>query len=560
MNRNLSELSKNIFDLVIVGGGIFGVCAAWDAVSRGLSVALVEKGDFAHATSANHFKIVHGGIRYLQHMDIKRIRESSHERAALLRIAPHLVSPMPIVIPTYRHGLKGKTVLKTGMLIYDLITMDRNRGLQEGNMIPRGKFLSKNQVLDYFPAIESDGLTGGAVFCDGQMYNPPRIAVSFLKSATAKGLAAANYVEVTGFLKNNLRIYGVTAKNLLTGDEFEIRSKVVLNTSGPWAHRIIEDKLNLELDPRPVFSRDLALVVKKKPLHKFGLALTTKSEDADSIIDRGGRHLFIVPWRGYTLIGVWHKIFDRAPEKIVVADEELEEYANEVNKIYPSLNFSVGDIAMVNTGLTLFGSKKNQGKMTMSFGKRSLIIDHAKAHRIEGILTLVGVRATTARGMAEKAIQHVFKKLGKIAPASQTANLTIYGGDINDLNQLTTDANRQYNDKFNQDVISNLIHNYGSRFEDVLQLVAEDSEHAKTLNGTNILRAEIVSAIRSEMAQRLSDVVFRRTDMATAGHPGEKALKECLQITAKELGWNEQRTHNEYCDVQAALNNLRNNV
>ena len=139
MKRDIKVLSNKTYDLVIIGGGIFGVCAAWDAALRGLSVAIVDKGDFSNATSANHFKMVHGGIRYLQHGDVARIRESSRERSALLRIAPHLVKPLSIVIPTYGHGMKGKAVLSTGMYLYDLLTFDRNRYLPKDRKIPWGK-------------------------------------------------------------------------------------------------------------------------------------------------------------------------------------------------------------------------------------------------------------------------------------------------------------------------------------------------------------------------------------------------------------------------------------
>jgi glycerol-3-phosphate dehydrogenase len=560
MHRDLTKLSENDYDLIVVGGGIFGVCACWDAVLRGLSVALLEKGDFSHATSANHFKIAHGGIRYLQHGDIYRIRESSHERSALLRIAPHLVSPLPIVIPTYGHGLKGRAVLGTGMLIYDLLTVDRNKGLQKGKKIPRGKFLSREQVMELFPGVESKGLTGGAVFYDGQIYNPPRIAVSFLKSAAEKGLDAANYVEVTGFLKNKNRIFGVAAKDNLSGNELEIRGKVVLNTSGPWAHKLLMETLNLDVTPAPTFSRDLALVVKKEAKTDFGLALTTKTEDADSILDRGGRHLFIVPWRNYTLIGVWHKVFENRPENIAVTDEELEDFINEINRIYPSMELSINDISMINTGLTLFGSTDKQGKMKMSFGKRSRIIDHKNEHRLEGLLTLIGVRATTARGMAERVINLVYKKLGKNAPKSNTDRIPIYGGDFDDLAKLLSDGCLQYGGKFGNDVIQRLVYNYGSRYTDIVKYFNENQMLLKQIDGSKVLKAEIVHAVREEMAQKLSDVVFRRTDLGTAGHPGENALNTCTQIMAHELGWNEQQMKKELDEVITTFQYLRNNV
>src|SRR5262245_13291078 len=148
VRRNVAALTEQEYDLVIVGGGAFGVCAAWDAALRGLSVALVERGDFCHATSANHFKMVHGGIRYLQHGDVLRLRESSNERRALLRIAPHLVQPLPIVIPTYGHGMQGKALLAAGLRLYDLLAYDRNRGLADPQrQIPQGRFLSRQECL-----------------------------------------------------------------------------------------------------------------------------------------------------------------------------------------------------------------------------------------------------------------------------------------------------------------------------------------------------------------------------------------------------------------------------
>jgi glycerol-3-phosphate dehydrogenase len=197
MKRNFSAFTTKEFDVLVVGGGIFGACAVWEAASRGLSVALIEKNDFGHASSANHLKMVHGGIRYIQHADIPRIRESCHERSALLRIAPHLVEPLPVIIPTYGHGMKGKEVLGAGMAIYDLVTIDRNRGIRDSaRKIPRGAFLRPEEVQEILPGIERKGLTGAAVFHDGQIYNPPRLAISFIRSAVAAGAQVANYVEL----------------------------------------------------------------------------------------------------------------------------------------------------------------------------------------------------------------------------------------------------------------------------------------------------------------------------------------------------------------------------
>ena len=550
LERNLSVLSRKEYDLVIIGAGIFGVCAAWDAVLRGLSVAIVDKGDFISATSANHFKMAHGGIRYLQHGDIPRVRESSRERSALLRIAPHLVKPLPIVIPTYGHGIKGKAFLGAGVIIYDLLTLDRNRGIQKNRMIPGGRFLSHQEVIELFPGIEKKKLTGGVVFCDGQIYNSPRLGMSFLRAAVEAGVDSANYVEVCSFLRNKSRIHGIKARNTLNGDEFEVRASMVLNTAGPWAHRVLESQLGVELSPRPTFSRDLAFVVKRKTHHDYGIAFSTRTKDTDTIIDRGGRHLFAVPWREYTLIGVWHRVFKGLPEEIKVTKDEMQEYLCEVNSAFPSMDVSMDDILMINTGLTLFGGEDDQKNNNLSFGKRSRLFDHAKEHGLEGIVTLIGVRATTARGMAQKAIDIIIDKLGKPRIKSKTTDVPIWGGDFLSIDDLIKDAMREWPKVLGTDIINALIHNYGSQFKEILKYMNENPDWMKPLGNSTVLEAEIIHAVREEMAQKLTDVVFRRTDLGSGGYRDERALKRSAELVANELGWNEKRLRQELKETE----------
>ena len=415
MKRNINKLVDREFDVVIIGAGMFGACALWEAAHRGLSAVLIEKGDFCQATSANHYKMVHGGIRYLQHGDIIRIRESSRERSAFLRVAPHLVTPLPIVIPTYGHGMKGKELLKIGMYTYDLLTADRNTGIKDPERkIPLSRFISKNELLDLFPGVKKDGLTGAAIFNDAQMYSPPRLALSFIHSAIEEGAEAANYVEAIDFVKKGNRVIGVKARDLISTNEFEIRGKVVLNTVGPWADELLKRSLGIKLIPKPAFSRDAAFVIKRKPKNNLALATTLKTKDVDALFDRGGRHVFIVPWmdRDYTLIGVWHVVWGESKDNIYVTENELENFISEVNEADPEMELKVSDVSMINTGLTLFG-ETNPGSTRMSFGKRSLLIDHSKDHSIDGLISLIGVRATIARGMSEKMIELAAKKIGK---------------------------------------------------------------------------------------------------------------------------------------------------
>ncbi len=552
MNRNRSDLTGRTFDVVVVGGGIFGASAAWEAALRGFSVALIEKRDFCHATSANHFKMVHCGIRYLQHGDIPRLRESSRERSALLRIAPHLVHTLPIVIPTYGHGVKGKAFLGAGMFLYDALTLDRNRGLLPERRIRPGYFFSAREVLKRFPGIRREGLTGAAVFEEGQMYNPPRLALAFVQSAVERGAVAANYIEATGFVKKGGRVCGVRALDVLDGGTIEIRGRCVLNTAGPWAHRIMETDLGLRLDPRPTFSRDLAFVIPRSFRSRCGLALATETRDADTIVDRGGRHLFAVPWRRHTLVGVWHKVFDQPPEALTVTADELRTYAREVNRAYPGLVPSLEAIQVVNMGLTLFGDEERQGRSEISFGKRSQVIDHAETHGVGGLLTLIGVRATTARGMAAKALDLVCSHQGREGPFPDSAWVPLYGGDIQDFGSLKNRVSEEAGQNISPQQVASLVRNYGSAAVDVLRHAGKDGRHLERLPGSMVIESEVLHAVREEMACRLSDVVLRRTDLGSGCVPPRAALERCAELMGAEMGWDRDRRQREIAEIYQA--------
>lgn len=553
MKRDLLALTEKEFDLVIVGGGIFGICAAWDASLRGLSVALVERGDFAHSTSANCFKIVHGGMRYLQHADLPRIRESSHERNALLRNAPHLVHPLPIVVPTYGHGLRGKEILRAGLLAYDLITFDRNRGITDPQRrIPPGQIISRQECLKMFPGLEEKGLTGAAIFYDGQMHSPARLAFSILKSAVNVGANATNYLEVTSFLQSGDRVHGIKARDKLTGNELEIQGRVVLNAAGPWAEHLLKLQTGLRLNSELAYSRDAYFVVSRRLIKHYALAVQGRTNDPDAILSRGCRHLFIVPWGSYTLIGVWHVVHRGEPDEFTVTEEDLQEFLDEINEAYPPLALTLKDISMWNAGLTLFGDNE-AGAENLSYGKRSQIIDHAKDHRVQGLVTLIGVRYTTSRSVAEKAVDLVFKKLGKKPQASTTSDTPIDDGRIECFDDFLRQAITEHTPTLSANVMRSLVYNHGSQYKHVLKYIDEHSTWVETVGASKVIKAEVVHSVREEMAQKLGDVVFRRTDLGTGGDPGETALKTCSDLMAAELGWNKNRTHKELEAVRATF-------
>jgi glycerol-3-phosphate dehydrogenase len=486
----------------------------------------------------------------MQHGDVYRVRQSSHERRAFLKVAPHLVSPLPIVIPTYGHGMKGKAALRAGMALYDLLTIDKNRGVPDASrQIPWGRPISRDRILELFPGLEREGLTGGAVFCDGQMYNPPRLVLAFLKSAVAAGAAAANYVEATGLLRKDDTVVGVVARDTLSGDALEIRAKVVLNAAGPYAERLLARAADIRLSPPGTYSRDACFVVPRRLLDgDLALAVQGKTHDPEAVLSRGERHLFIAPWRNYTLIGTWHVVYRDDPDGFTVSDAELERFIAEVNASYPDLRLNLDDVSMWNAGLVPFGENP-EGAEHLRYGHRSRLIDHARTDGVHNFVSLIGVRFTTGRYEAERAINLVFRKLGYRGPKCRTDSTPVVGGDISDVDGYVAEAGREYQDTMDTEVVRSLVRNYGSEFGRVVGYSREDPSLASPVGGSKTIKAQVVHAVREEMAQTLGDVVFRRTDLATGEYPGEHVLRECAQILANELALTSDAAERQVADV-----------
>ena len=553
MRVPLTTLGRQEYDVVIVGGGIFGVCAAWDAALRGLSVALVERGDIAHATSASCFKMVHGGIRYLQHGDLPRLRESSRERSILLRIAPHLVRPLPIVVPTYGHGLQGRAFLRAGLTVYDLLTADRRLAVRDpARRIPPAHMLSRPECLGLFPWLEARGLTGAGVFHDGHMPSPARLALAFARSAMSAGAHVVNYAEAVDLLRDHDRVGGVRARDLLSGGEVEIRGRVVLNAAGPWAERLLCRWLGPGAALGLTFSRDAYLVVAARLTGEHALTLPAQTRDPDALLSRGPRHLFLVPWGASTLIGVWHVVSRDAPDGVRVTDADVTAFLDEVNRRLP-FALTVADVSMRHAGLVLFG-ENDPGARHLSYGKRSRLVDHAAHDRVEGLISMIGVRYTTARAVAEQAIDLVYRKLGHRPPASLTASTPLHGGGIDRIDAFVRDAAARRVDGLAPARVATLAENYGSAWGDVLRHVVPCPGLAEPLAGApHVLKAQIVHAVRDELAVKLADVVFRRTDLGSGRRPGAGVVRACADVMGDELRWSAARRAREIAEVTAAL-------
>ncbi|MBI2870617.1 MAG: glycerol-3-phosphate dehydrogenase/oxidase [Candidatus Omnitrophica bacterium] len=528
MRRDLDGLKDKVFDLAVVGGGIYGAFCAWDAALRGLSCVLLEKDDFGGATSANSQRILHGGLRYLQYLDFKRMRESIRERGIWMKIAPHLVRVMPFLMPTYAHGPRQRWMLRGALMVNDLVGWDRNTGLEDpGRRFPAGAVLSREEVIQRVPGVKQEGLTGGVIWYDAQMTHSERLTLAVVKSAGEAGARVANYAEVKGFLRSGSRIAGVRVRDHMRGKTRDISARVILNAGGPWLSRIAG---LAGIERQPVRFTQAVNIVTKPFLKRFSLA-TPISGDGPG----GARILCMTPWRDVTIVGTNYFSLNGNQDAREVSEEKIQTLIDAVNDGCPGA-ITRDDVLGVQSGLLPLASN-GDARGSMGLMSAYSITDHT-AEGLEGFISVLGVKYTTARDVAAKTVDRAVKKLGRSGLRSSSHKTSLAGGSIGHLDSYVRDEIRKRPASLSPDVIRRLIENYGTGYTEVLEYIKEDGTLIEPLApGTPVTRAEVVHAVRMELAQHLADVVFRRTDLGTQGFPGEAALNACVAIMARELGW-----------------------
>lgn len=543
IHRDLQRLADQSFDVLVIGGGAAGAATAREAALRGYRTALIEREDFSAGASAHCFKVVHGGIRYIQHGDVRRLRASCHERAVLLRIAPHLVAPLQFAIPTYGLGKSSKWFLGAGMLLYDALSADLNRQvLDPARRIKRTRFLGRAETLALFPSIEQRDLSGAAVFEDGQMYNPPRLVLGFVAAAAELGAVVANYVEAESLLYEGTRVVGVAAVDRLGMRRFDIRARLVINAAGPWAEGLLQSMA--PYGARGTYSRDTCFMVARRYATPMALAVQGRARDKDALLARNSRHLFLVPWRDRTLVGVWHVVVPREPDAVMLPRVELRQFIDEFNASYPSLRLQESEVCRVDFGLVPFGEASRQDG-GLSFGKQSRLIDHRLHGNVAGIISLISVRYTVARRDAVDALDLAAAQLDARGSGSESSSRCLPAGNIVDFAKFLRECTARCPAWLPVTAIEPLVRNYGTHVDQVLALGACEPHLARCFSGSEVSFAEAVYAVRGEMAQRMTDVALRRTGLGTNGHPGVYALDELQELLRRELHWSDERAAEE---------------
>jgi glycerol-3-phosphate dehydrogenase len=533
VRRDLSHLANTTFDLLIVGAGIYGAAAAWDATQRGWSVALIDQGDFGGGTSFNNAKTVHGGVRSLQRGRLAEVRDYLRERRTLSRILPHLVHPLPFLIPTYRGFSRHRWLLTPYFALYDVVAFDRNALTDPSKQLPRSRWISRAECLAHHPLLDSTDVTGGIVWHDCQLYNSDRATLAFVRSAAEAGAAAANYVEARSLIVDRGQLRGVRAYDRLTEEVFDLRSRMVLVAAGPWSEALVRTALTKPRELVPAFSRAMNVIVRP---------ITTQYALGGSA---RGRLFFLAPWRDVTIAGTSHDPYDGQPDALAVGRGDVEALLDDLNDAFPGARLTLDDVRLVHRGLL---PAHRGGKVPLL--RRSLIRDH---HRdgLDGLISMVGVRYTTARHTAEEAVTRAFARAGRRAPASRSASTPLDGGDISDLDAFLSRGLRDRPTGMTESTMRRLLLSYGTRCTDLLTMMRRHPDLVRPLAKTSdVRRAEIVYAVREEMALRLTDAVLRRTEAGSAGHPGREALLAAADIMAELHGWSEAVRDEEIANVE----------
>ena len=526
MQRDPDRLTERTFDVLVVGGGIYGLAIGYDAAQRGASVALVERDDFGSGSSFNHLRTIHGGLRYLQHLEVARARESMRERRTLARIAPHAVVPVRFALPLYRSLTRGKLAMRAGFIVDRFVAAGRNRGVTASLALPGGQVFSRHQAVEHFPGLRRRGLTGAAVWYDYVVPEADRLTFSWALAAAAHGAVLANYLEAVGIARDGRRVAGVEAVDRRTGRSLQIAARTVVNATGAAIDRLLG---SIGLSTR------MPLVM--------AMNLVTTRDAGDAALggqSASGRNLFLVPWRHRALFGTWESSRPCEPGA-APAEEDVVAFIAELNEAFPALELRRSDVALVHRGVV--PAAERSGRVTLE--GRAQVHDHG-SDGMEGLFSVAGAKYTTARAVAEQVVDRVIRTIpGSWAPC-RTASTPLPGGHVRDLALAVAEARRDYDTLVPSDTIPHLVAAYGSAYREVMDLARTRPDWcARVAADSPVIGGELVWAVRHEMAETLCDAVLRRTPLGALGYPGDQAAARAAAIIGAERQWSDERTQME---------------
>ena len=500
MKRDPKGLADREFDVVVVGGGIQGAFVAWLAALGGLDVALIEQGDFGSRTSHNSFKLIHGGIRYLQDLDFPRIRHSINESRFWRWAAPGFVRPLAFVMPAYGYGMRSPAAMRAGALLHGMIGYDRNRGMDVASQLPATTILGSREVRAHLPQAARAGVRGGICWYDGQMQDADRILIRILQQTDAAGGRVSNYVRATGLIRKGARVAGVTAVDEVDGSAMEIVGSTVVLCCGPSSWTFLRrNAIGSDQTQPDAWIRGINVVVRKR-LTEVGLGLPSQLP-SESRLGGESRMIFFTPWHDCTVIGTSHVENTDPPDDYRLNATEVEEFLKVINVAYPELGLELRDLVYCYGGLTPADDAHDRSRS-------SVVVDHAATDGIDGLMSAVGVKYTTARHVASKVVDRLLRQRG-----------------------LTPDSRAQSQRLFEP-------HEY--------EQYAIEAE-------LDQLDERVRNAVRDEMATHLDDALLRRSHLAARGCLPETAIHRAAAVMGAELAWSPSQLERQLENLTEAM-------
>ena len=501
----MRSLGGRTVDLLIIGGGIIGAGIARDAALRGLSVALVEQDDFASGTTSRPTRLIHGGLRYLELFDFALVRSDMREREILLRIAPHLVFPLPFLLPLYRPSLWYQAKLRIGMQLYDILSLDKS--------LPRREWLGRDETLAAEPALDPDGLQGAWRFYDAQVPLVERLVVENVVDAAAHGALVLNHARANSYLRDGDRVGGAMVLDRMAGVELALRARLTVNATGPWLDRTIA----------PLRGGAKPLLRLTKGIH---LVTPRATQQAHVLFARrDGRLFFVLPWLDATIVGTTDTDYDGDPGDAAATEEDVRYLQEEARRAFPNAPFD--EILFTWAGVRAL--VREEGVSEGEVSRKHALYDHEPRDGVAGVISVVGGKITAYRAIAEEVTDLAARKLARErqpgtpdpeARLSSTAEALLPGAD-------------------------------GSRARDIAALAAGDPFLAAPLCPHHHgVAAEIVHAVRNEWALTIGDALLRRTALGLAPCQGLDCIDAVAELMGRLLGWDDERRKREiaaYC-------------
>ena len=534
MISDVGKISEAPFDVIIIGAGINGAGIARDAAMRGLRVLLLDKGDLGSGTTSWSTRLIHGGLRYLEHGELGLVRESLREREALFYIAFHLVSPLPILIPIYEGQKRSSRIIRAGLMAYNL--------LSPGETVPKYQMLTRAAVMRQEPGVNSAGLEAAALYYDAQVEFAERLVVENVLSAKAHGAVVVTYANVNKLIVRDYAVRGVEGTLTFSGEAFTANSRIVVNAAGPWVDQVL---VGAEDPPRRLIGGTKGshlIVAPFSGAPKTALYTEAKSDH---------RPFFIIPWNEKYLIGTTDIRYAGDLDKVQIDDQEIEYLLAETNAVIPSANLRRDSILYTYSGVRPLPYTENQEEESIT--RRHFIYTH---DNLDGVISIVGGKLTTYRNLAKQTVDLIFKKFGRRSPECRTALVPLPGVGDRNLKTISDRIKRIYG--LSSEVSERLPRIYGSRTSDVLQVAGDHKSLFEVFDAeTDAIGAEVVFSFRHELAQTLADCLLRRTMVGLNSTLGIGADESAAKIAQRYLGWSEDRARAEVQGYRAYVKRFK---